>query len=73
MDAVWDEIGRQGPLVLVLAFFLWGFYKEWWKMGNDFRRLEKEKDEWKARAIQGLGTAETAAHVAEELKEVSKP
>lgn len=72
MEQTFAELAKQGPLVLVLSFFLYGFWKKWWVFGYQLEEQKRRGDEWKARALRALGVAETAAYVAEE-KEVAKP
>lgn len=42
------------------AALLFAHYKGWWVWGRDYRKLEKERDEWKTLALRHLGIAEKA-------------
>ncbi len=72
MEKVWTDIASQGPLVMVVMLFLFGFYKEWWYMGESVRRqiteCQERSDKWEARAMRGLKATEDAAYVLDEVK-----
>lgn len=48
---------RQASLLTVTVGLLVGSYRGWWIWGKDYRKLEQDRDEWKALALQLGGIA----------------
>jgi len=64
--AEWEQVARlvaSLPLTALLVLVLVGGYKGWWIYGNSHdklvARLEKDRDEWKALALEVSGLAHT--------------
>jgi hypothetical protein len=57
------EVVRALGYVGLLIGILYGNYKGIWMWGNDYRKLERERDEWKAIALQHAGIAERATRL----------
>ena len=51
-----------GPvgLLVALIWIVFGAIREWWFTGAAYRRIEKERDEWKQIALRSINTADKA-------------
>lgn len=51
-----------GPvgLLVALIWIVLGSLREWWFTGAAYRRIEKERDEWKDIALRSMDTADKA-------------
>ena len=47
------------------TFFIFGLYKGWWRMGNEFNRLEKRNEKLEKWLETSLAAGERTAKVAE--------
>lgn len=54
------QLGLTGALMLAL----YGGYRGWWVFGRYYQEMTKERDEWKALALQGLRLAGKATTLA---------
>lgn len=59
-----DLLARGGAFTL-LAVMVVGLLREWVVPGTRFRKLEQEKDEWKALAMELMQTASKAVRMVE--------
>lgn len=58
MDHLLEQLLGPLGLTVFILFTLFAGWKGWWVWGRDYRRLEKEKDEWKDAALRGTKIAE---------------
>lgn len=51
-----------GPLGLLVAliWIVFGSIREWWFTGAAYRRVEKERDEWKEIALRSINATDKA-------------
>lgn len=59
-----EALRSVGPFGLIILF-VYGLYKRWWVMGNEFRALETRAVKFEELALSGANIAEHAAAVAE--------
>ena len=65
MDQAWRDLLSQGPLVAMLIFFLYGFWRGWWVFGREFENLRESAGEWKSKAERATDLAEKSVTQAE--------
>jgi hypothetical protein len=58
MDHLLDLLLGPLGLTIGLIFALVSGWKGWWVWGKDYRKLEREKNEWKDAALRGTRLAE---------------
>ena len=51
------EAASRLSVVALLMLIIWGGYKKWWVFGWTYQQSEREKEEWKATALQLAGIA----------------
>jgi len=56
----------QWPLVVVGVLILYGGAKKVWVWGYQLRDMTQDRDEWRARALRGLGLVERTVTVLEQ-------
>lgn len=64
MDPATIELLARGGSFVLLAFVVVALWKEWLVPGTRYQRLEAEKENWKALAIELLKTTDRAVNVA---------
>ena len=65
MEDIWRSLASQGPLVALLAFFLYGFWRGWWVFAREFESVKAQSLEWKNKAEQATELAEKSVYQAE--------
>lgn len=55
------EIATKGGPAAALALFILGLMRRWWVLGPQYDAMVRDRDEWKALALEATGLAETAA------------
>jgi hypothetical protein len=61
---IFDYIS-QGGAVAVLVWIVLGAVREWWFPAAAYRRLERDRDEWKEIALRGVKAADKAVTLVE--------
>jgi hypothetical protein len=59
-----ETLRSVGPFGLIILF-VFGLYRRWWVMGNEFAALEKRAQKFEELALSSANIAERAATVAE--------
>lgn len=58
------NLASRGGIVGLLGVILLGLFRRWIVLGWQYEALRKERDEWKALALEASGLAEMAAAAA---------
>lgn len=62
----------QAALLTVAVIILYGGAKGIWVWGYQFNELRKDRDEWKERALRGIGLVERTVTIVENQTQSSK-
>lgn len=60
-------LGPLGLLVFLLVGVVWGGIKQWWVFGWQYREATRDRDDWRALALQGANAADKTAAVAKAM------
>lgn len=61
---------NRADMALALALFIVGLFRHWWVMGDRYREMRQDRDEWREMALSGTVVARRSLTLAKQTAEV---